>query len=68
MNCLCALGPAMARFCPDHSFALADRLKGYGYRLADQDGGDGEEWVTPQRDLEETLIEAIRVEFSAVEI
>lgn len=90
LECLCALGAAIGRYCPEHgdlargepyersavltalecpwSDDLPERLRGYGYRMADQDGGTGEEWVTPQRDLEETLIEAIRQEFSAAEI
>lgn len=51
--------------CPWQPHRLPDRLVGYGYRGADQDGFDGEEWVTPQRDLEETLLEAIKVEFEA---
>jgi hypothetical protein len=36
--------------------------------MADQDGGSGEEWVTPQEDLEAQMIEAARVLLDAVEI
>lgn len=68
MDCLCALGPAMRTYCPEHGIARAERLAGYGYRLADQDGGDGEELVSPQRDFEETLIEAVKVLLDAREI
>jgi len=36
--------------------------------MADQDGGSGEEWITPQEDLEAQMIEATRVLLDAVEI
>jgi hypothetical protein len=36
--------------------------------MADQDGGSGEEWVTPQDDFEAQMIEAVRVLLDAVEI
>lgn len=49
--------------CPWNPDTLPERLQGYGHRGADQDGYDGEEWVSPQRHFEETLIEAARVTF-----
>lgn len=45
-----------------------DRLNGYGYRGADQDGYDGEEWVSPEEDNFLTMVEAARVLLDAVEI
>jgi len=54
--------------CPWNPEDLPDRLRGYGHRMADQDGGSGEEWVTPQEDLEAQMIEAARVLLDAVEI
>lgn len=39
---------------------LPPHLQGYGHRRADQDGGDGEEWVTPYEDNEARMIEAAR--------
>lgn len=54
--------------CPWNPDELPDRLKGYGYRVADQDGGTGEEWVTPQEDFELTMIEAARELLDAREI
>jgi hypothetical protein len=54
--------------CPWNPDDLPDRLRGYGHRGADQDGYDGEEWVTPQEDLEQQMIEATRVLLDAVEI
>lgn len=49
--------------CPWRAQDVPERLRGYGYRQADQDGGDGEIWVAPWADHEETLLEAIRVTF-----
>jgi hypothetical protein len=43
-------------------------LQGLGYRGADQDGYDGEEWVTPEEHNAGNLVEAIRVLFEAEEI
>jgi len=54
--------------CPWNPDELPDRLRGYGHRMADQDGGSGEEWITPQEDLEAQMIEATRVLLDAVEI
>jgi hypothetical protein len=54
--------------CPWNPDELPERLRGYGHRGADQDGYDGEEWVTPQEDLEAQMIEAARVLLDAVEI
>lgn len=45
-----------------------DRLAGYGHRMADQDGGDGEEWVSPAEDHANQMIEAARVLLEATEI
>jgi hypothetical protein len=47
---------------------LPPHLQGYGYRGADQDGFDGEEWVTPHQHLTEDMIEASRVLLDAEEI
>lgn len=52
----------------EESDGLEDRLRGYGYRRADQDGGDGEERVSPAEDWSETFLEAVRVLFEAEEI
>ena len=54
--------------CPWNPNELPDRLRGFGHRGADQDGYDGEEWITPQEDLEAQMIEAARVLLDAVEI
>jgi hypothetical protein len=54
--------------CPWNPDDLSARLRGFGHRMADQDGGNGEEWVTPQEDLEAQMIEAARVLLDAVEI
>lgn len=54
--------------CPWNPHDLPERLRGYGHRGADQDGYDGEEWITPQEDLEAQMIEAARVLLDAVEI
>jgi hypothetical protein len=63
-------GPRFLRgeSCPWRVADLPDRLRPYGYRLADQDGGDGETWLAPWADHEETLLEAIRVTFEATVI
>lgn len=47
---------------------LPAELQGYGHRRADQDGGDGSEWVTPYEDNEARMIEAARVLFDAEEL
>jgi hypothetical protein len=54
--------------CPWNPDDLPDRLRGFGHRMADQDGGSGEEWVTPQEDFEAQMIEAARLLLDAVEI
>lgn len=54
--------------CPWNPDDLPDRLRGYGYRGADQDGFDGSEWITPQQDLEEQMLEAVKVLLDAREI
>jgi hypothetical protein len=54
--------------CPWNPDELPDRLRGYGHRMADQDGGNGEEWIWPQEDFEQQMIEAARVLLDAVEI
>jgi hypothetical protein len=54
--------------CPWNPDDLPERLRGYGHRMADQDGGSGEEWITPQEDLEAQMVEAARVLLDAVEI
>jgi hypothetical protein len=54
--------------CPWNPDDLPDRLRGYGHRGADQDGYDGEEWIWPQEDFEQQMIEATRVLLDAVEI
>ena len=54
--------------CPWNPDELPERLRGYGHRGADQDGYDGSEWVWPQEDFEEQMIEATRVLLDAVEI
>jgi hypothetical protein len=46
----------------------SERLRGFGHRMADQDGGSGEDWITPQEDLEAQMIEAARVLLDAREI
>lgn len=47
---------------------LPPHLQGYGHRGADQDGYDGSEWITPQQDLEQQMIEAARVLLDAEEV
>lgn len=47
---------------------LPEHLRGFGHRMADQDGGDGSEWVTPQEDFEAQTFEAARVLLDAREI
>lgn len=54
--------------CPWNPDQLPERLRGFGHRMADQDGGSGEEWITPQEDLEAQMMEAARVLLDAVEI
>jgi len=54
--------------CPWDPDDLPARLRGFGHRGADQDGYDGEEWITPQEDFEAQMIEAARVLLDAVEI
>lgn len=75
MSCLCS--PALdfvcglhrgGNQCPWDPNDLPDRLRGYGHRGADQDGYDGEEWITPQQDYEGQMMEAARVLLDAVEI
>ena len=75
MSCLCspALGFVCAvhrggEQCPWNPDDLPERLRGFGHRGADQDGYDGEEWISPQEDLEAQMIEAARVLLDAVEI
>jgi len=53
--------------CPWNPDTLPDRLKGFGHRGADQDGYNGE-WITPEEDHAEQMIEAARVLLDAVEI
>ena len=53
--------------CPWNPDELPARLRGFGHRMADQDGGSGEEWISPQEDLEAQMIEAARVLLDAVE-
>ena len=54
--------------CPWNPNDLPDRLRGFGHRGADQDGYDGEEWISPQEDQEAQMIEAAKVLLDAVEI
>jgi hypothetical protein len=54
--------------CPWDPDDLPDRLRGFGHRMADQDGGSGEEWIWPQEDFEAQMIEAVRVIFEAAEL
>lgn len=54
--------------CPWNPDDLPERLRGFGHRGADQDGYDGSEWISPQEDFEEQMIEAARVLLDAVEI
>jgi hypothetical protein len=54
--------------CPWDPDDLPARLRGYGHRMADQDGGSGEEWIWPQEDFEAQMIEAARVLLDAVEV
>ena len=54
--------------CPWDPDDLPARLRGFGHRMADQDGGSGEEWIWPQEDLEAQMIEAVRVIFEAAEL
>ena len=54
--------------CPWNVNELPLHLQGLGYRGADQDGYDGEEWVSPEEHNAGNLIEAIRVLFEAEEM
>lgn len=54
--------------CPWNINELPPHLRGLGYRGADQDGYDGEEWVTPEEHNAGNLLEAIRVLFEAEEM
>jgi len=54
--------------CPWNPDDVPARLRGFGHRMADQDGGSGEEWIAPQEDFEAQMIEAARVLLDAVEI
>ena len=54
-------------FTPDHR-RTNPLLPGCGHRLADQDGGTGEEWVSPEEDNEGQLLEAARILLDAEEI
>ena len=54
--------------CPWNPDDLPERLRGFGYRGADQDGYDGSEWVTPQEDFEAQMLEAARVLLDAREV
>lgn len=47
---------------------LPPHLQGYGHRGADQDGYDGSEWISPQQDLEQQMIEAARVLLDAEQV
>jgi hypothetical protein len=53
--------------CPWNPDDIPALHRGYGHRLADQDGGTGREWVTPAADYEATFIEAVRVLFEVEE-
>lgn len=47
---------------------LPERLKGYGHRVADQDGGRGDEWILPEDDHEAQFMEAARILLDAEEV
>lgn len=51
--------------CPWRDEDLPEHLRGYGYRMADQDGGSGEEWISPADDLAFRMIEQIKQDFGA---
>jgi hypothetical protein len=53
---------------PWDAATLPERLRGFGHRGADQDGYDGSEWIYPQQDLEQQMIEAARVLLDAEEV
>jgi hypothetical protein len=61
-------GDALSDECPWNPDELPDRLKGFGYRGADQDGYNGSEWVTPAEDHAEQMIEGAKVLLDAVEV
>jgi hypothetical protein len=63
-----AIGSRLGVDCPWDPDSLPDRLRGFGHRMADQDGGSGEEWIWPQEDLEAQMIEAVRALLDAREI
>jgi len=63
-----AISNSLGVDCPWNPDDLPERLRGFGHRMADQDGGSGEEWIWPQEDLEAQMIEAARVLLDAVEI
>lgn len=46
---------------------LPEHLRGYGHRVADQDGGTGEEWLTPEQDKEGEFMRAVGILFDAKE-
>lgn len=54
--------------CPWNMDELPPHLQGLGYRGADQDGYDGEEWVSPVEHSAGNLIEAARELLDAREI
>ena len=45
---------------------LPPELQGYGHRRADQDGGDGEEWIRPEEDKEREFMECLKVELGVM--
>jgi hypothetical protein len=45
---------------------MPDRLEGYGYYEADQDGGTGQ-WISSQQHFEEELLAAIMILLEASE-
>lgn len=74
-DAICMCLPSLGRVCVwcERKAAMPpetveDPLVGLGYRGADQDGYDGEEWVTPEEHNAGNLIEAARVLLDAVEL
>jgi hypothetical protein len=57
--------PIISDKIPWNPDTLPERLRGLGYRGADQDGYNGSEWVTPEEDHEAQMIEAAKVLFDA---
>jgi len=53
---------------PPETIEESDHLAGYGHRRADQDGGDGEEWVSPIEHKEFEFLQACRELLDAEEI